>query len=150
VKDLQAWAGCHLRDDSDDVDDEEVRQVRQVEGHFYTSPHERIITYRDFIQNSPQVSVLDDTSGKNTDQAELVEDIVQVLNAFKNARRGPINLTTDEFTTALSETIKADKPEMRGYDVEAFYKKLVETNPEVQALVADCSRGKHSPVRARC
>jgi phage/plasmid-associated DNA primase len=143
VKDLQAWSGCHLRNNSDDVDDEEVRQVRQVEGHFCTSPHERIITYRDFIQNSPQVSVLDVTPDKNTDQAELVEDIMQILNGFKRARSGPIDLTTDDFAVAVDVQVKADKPELREYNVAAFYKKLVETDQEVQALIADCARGKH-------
>jgi len=41
----------------------------------------------------------------------------------------------------LSETIKADKPELRDYDVEQFYKKLVETDSTIQALVVDCTQG---------
>ncbi|MGA3200211.1 MAG: hypothetical protein ABSD89_12545 [Halobacteriota archaeon] len=143
VNDFQAWAGCHLRDTTDDVDDEEVRQVRQVRGHFYTSPHERIITYRDFIQNSSQVSVLDVTPDKNTDQAELVEDIMQILNGFKKARSGPIDLTTNDFAAAVAVQIKADKPELGEYDVGAFYKKLIETKQEAQALIAACARGKN-------
>lgn len=76
-------------------------------------------------------------------QAELVEDIVQILNGFKKGRSAPIDLTTDEVAAAVDVQIKADKPELRDYDVESFYKKLVETDQEVQALTADCARGKH-------
>ena len=143
VGDLQAWVGCHLRDNSDDVDDEEVRQVRQVESHFYTSPQERMVSYRDFIQNSPQVSVLSVRPDKHRDQSGLVEDIMQILNGFKKGRSGPVDLTSYDFAAAVDVQIKADKPELGEYDVEAFYKKLVETNHEVQALIADCARGKH-------
>jgi P4 family phage/plasmid primase-like protien len=143
VKDFQAWAGCHLRDDSDDVDDGEVRQVRQVEGHFYTSPRERIITYRDFIQNSPEVSVLDVIPDKNTDQAELVEDIMQILNGFKKGRTAFIDLATDDFAAAVDAQVKADKPELRGYDVKQFYKNLIEIHKPAQAIVAECAHGSH-------
>jgi putative DNA primase/helicase len=76
-------------------------------------------------------------------QAVLVEDIMQILNGFKNGRSGPIDIATDEFAASISETIKADQPELRDYDVEKAYRKLCETDPEVQAIIADCARGKH-------
>jgi len=73
------------------------------------------------------------------DQVELREDVVQLLNGFKKGRSEAIDLTTDEVAAGVDETIKADKPELRDYPVEQFYKKLITTDKEAQAIIAECA-----------
>jgi hypothetical protein len=72
------------------------------------------------------------------DQVELREEVIQILNGFKKGRSGAIDLTTDEVAAGVDETIKADKPELRDYPVEQFYKKLITTDKEAQAIIAEC------------
>ena len=101
--------------------------------------HEKLVKMGS-LPSGPQVN-----GEREKHEKELVEDVKQILNGFKKARSGPIDMTTNEFAAELSKTIKADKPWLRDYPVEQFYKKLAETDPEVQTLIADCSRGKHVP-----
>jgi P4 family phage/plasmid primase-like protien len=76
------------------------------------------------------------------EQATLAEDIIQILRGFKKGRSGPIDLTTDEVAAAIAETIKTDKPELQDYPVEQFYKKLIGTDKEAHAIIADCALGR--------
>jgi hypothetical protein len=78
-------------------------------------------------------------NSRERDQAELREDVIQILNGFKNGRSGAIDLTTDEVAAGVNETIKADKPELRDYPVEQFYKKLITTDNEAQAIIVECA-----------
>ena len=73
------------------------------------------------------------------DQVELREDIIQLLEGFKKGRSEAIDLTTDEVAAGVDETIKADKPKLRDYPVEQFYKKLITTDKEAQAIIGDCA-----------
>ncbi len=72
----------------------------------------------DNVKQAETLVTSETSSDQDHDQATLVEDIIQVLNGFQNARSGPIDMTTAAFITAPGGQVRAVKPELHDYDVE--------------------------------
>lgn len=121
----QAWEGCHLREYTDYDEDEGILPTCQPEACFVKGPHEILISYKDFCKNTLKVGRL----AANKDQATRAQEAFKLLTQFKEAA-GSNKLTADkdQLLQVLAEQMNTDK---------AFLDKLVETDPQIQGLIAD-------------
>ena len=75
---------------------------------------------------------------ERADLSELAQYISKTLIATKNASAGRVDIIDKEqLAKAIALTVKRQHPEWREYDVETFYKRLTETDPRIQGLIAD-------------
>jgi P4 family phage/plasmid primase-like protien len=76
------------------------------------------------------------------DQVILRDIIIQILNKLKKGMTSPKDITTDAASEAVAFGVRELDSEFEEYPVEQFYKKLLENDKDVQAIVADCARGR--------
>lgn len=78
------------------------------------------------------------TNVTNVNQQQITQYFFEIFNKLKSA--GGVANDQDTLLKVTSEKIKAEHPELGDYDVLGFGNRLVETDKEIQSVLADVTR----------